>query len=65
MLAVVPYLQVAFSSVVTESVAMVVPEGKEPEGAPAERAGGVVSAGGVGVGVGVGVEAALDLRITT
>jgi hypothetical protein len=43
-LAVVSYLQVAFSSVVSESVVCVVPEESALEGEPAERVGGVVSA---------------------
>jgi len=44
----VSYLHVAFSSVVTESVADVVPDVRDPDGELDERDGGKVS-GGVGV----------------
>ncbi len=44
-LAVVPYLQVAFSLVVRDIVVWVVPEESVPEGAPLLLVGGVVSAG--------------------
>jgi hypothetical protein len=39
----VPYLQVAFSLVERESVAVVDPEAKVPEGEPLERVAGIVS----------------------
>ena len=39
----VEYAQVAFSSVESESVALVVPAARVPAGAPSERTGGVVS----------------------
>jgi len=42
---VVPYLQVAFSLVVTERLVVVVLEESWPVGAPLERVGGVVSWG--------------------
>ena len=47
MSAVVEYLQVAPSFVVSCSVADVVPAGSVPDGWPLVRAGGVVSTGGV------------------
>ena len=43
MLAVVEYLHVAFSSVVSESEVWVVLAGRVPDGAALERTGGVVS----------------------
>ena len=45
----VEYLQVAFSLVARESVALVVPEARVPVGDPEERTGGVVSGGAVTV----------------
>ena len=47
----VEYLQVAFSLVARESVALVVPEARVPVGDPEERTGGVVSGGAVTVRV--------------
>jgi hypothetical protein len=46
-LAVVEYLQVAFSLVVRESTVLVVPVVNEPVGEPADKVGGVVSVDGV------------------
>jgi hypothetical protein len=43
MLGVVPYLQVEDSLVVTESVELVVPDIRVPEGEPEERTGAVLS----------------------
>ncbi len=45
----VPYLQVAFSFVVTPSEVLVVPAARVPDGAALEMAGGVTS-GGTGGG---------------
>ena len=39
----VEYLQVAFSFVVKDKVAWVVPEGNVPEGVPEKRIGGLVA----------------------
>ena len=46
-LATVPYLHEADSFVVNDRVVWVVPAGSTPVGDPADKTGGVVSAGGV------------------